>query len=239
MAYDEYGNVVEDTNPGFQPFGYAGGLYDRDTGLVRFGARDYDAVAGRWTAKDPARLGGGRLNFYSALSENPINNVDITGLRPIVINLLQPGTEHYANFVAAVNAGSFNGADVVIGGHSGSIYFVDESPNGHFHDDYLGRKKFLYGEDILQLIDKFAPGLPGDAKVVLAGCNTAKDPGDSAWESLTDYLNRHRGYETHGTPNYLFIDPSGDVRIRGKVGGPEGVEDVTAPTEQWTIVGRR
>ena len=24
MAYDEYGNVVEDTNPGFQPFGYAG-----------------------------------------------------------------------------------------------------------------------------------------------------------------------------------------------------------------------
>jgi hypothetical protein len=29
-----------DTAPGLQPFGFAGGLYDSDTGLVRFGARD-------------------------------------------------------------------------------------------------------------------------------------------------------------------------------------------------------
>jgi YD repeat-containing protein len=34
MDYDEWGRVIQDTNPGFQPFGYAGGLYDRDTGLV-------------------------------------------------------------------------------------------------------------------------------------------------------------------------------------------------------------
>lgn len=32
--YDEFGRVVLDTNPGFQPFGFAGGLYDSDTGLV-------------------------------------------------------------------------------------------------------------------------------------------------------------------------------------------------------------
>ena len=38
MDYDEWGRVVLDANPGFQPFGYAGGLYDRDAGLVRFGA---------------------------------------------------------------------------------------------------------------------------------------------------------------------------------------------------------
>jgi uncharacterized protein RhaS with RHS repeats len=42
MDYDEFGNVIMDSNPGFQPFGFAGGLYDRDTRLVRFGARDYD-----------------------------------------------------------------------------------------------------------------------------------------------------------------------------------------------------
>ena len=34
------GNITSDTNPGFQPFGFAGGLYDTDTGLTRFGARD-------------------------------------------------------------------------------------------------------------------------------------------------------------------------------------------------------
>jgi uncharacterized protein RhaS with RHS repeats len=47
IDYDEFGRVLTDTNPGFQPFGFAGGLYDRDTGLVRFGARDYDPLTGR------------------------------------------------------------------------------------------------------------------------------------------------------------------------------------------------
>jgi YD repeat-containing protein len=47
MDYDAWGNVLLDTNPGFQPFGFAGGLYDSDTGLVRFGARDYDPETGR------------------------------------------------------------------------------------------------------------------------------------------------------------------------------------------------
>ena len=36
MDYDDWGNVTQDTNPGMQPFGFAGGIYDRDTGLVRF-----------------------------------------------------------------------------------------------------------------------------------------------------------------------------------------------------------
>jgi RHS repeat-associated protein len=84
MAYDEYGNVVEDTNPGFQPFGYAGGIYDRDTGLVRFGARDYDAVAGRWTAKDPIRFRGGE-NLYGYVDSDPINAIDIQGELPILL----------------------------------------------------------------------------------------------------------------------------------------------------------
>jgi len=53
LDYGPFGRVLLDTNPGFQPFGYAGGLYDLHTGLVRFGARDYDPETGRWTAKDP------------------------------------------------------------------------------------------------------------------------------------------------------------------------------------------
>ncbi|MGB8329014.1 MAG: hypothetical protein WCE62_02730 [Polyangiales bacterium] len=43
MDYDAFGRVLHEYNPGFQPFGFAGGLYDDDTGLVRFGARDYEA----------------------------------------------------------------------------------------------------------------------------------------------------------------------------------------------------
>jgi RHS repeat-associated protein len=65
MDYDEFGRVLLDTNPGFQPFGFAGGLYDPDTGLIRFGARDYDAEVGRWTAKDPLLFDGGDTNPYA------------------------------------------------------------------------------------------------------------------------------------------------------------------------------
>lgn len=44
MDYDEFGNVLEDTNPGFHPFGFAGGLYDQEIGLTRFGVRDHQKL---------------------------------------------------------------------------------------------------------------------------------------------------------------------------------------------------
>ncbi len=59
IDYDEFGQVLQDTNPGFQPFGFAGGLWDAQTGVVRFGARDYDPRIGRWTSKDPILFDGG------------------------------------------------------------------------------------------------------------------------------------------------------------------------------------
>src|SRR3954467_918701 len=65
IDWDEFGNVLSDTAPGTQPFGFAGGLKDADTGVTRFGARDYDPVTGRWTAKDPLRFGGALANLYS------------------------------------------------------------------------------------------------------------------------------------------------------------------------------
>jgi RHS repeat-associated protein len=63
LDYDPFGRVVLDTNPGFQPFGFAGGLYDPLTGLVRFGARDYDSETGRWTMKDPIGFARGTQIF--------------------------------------------------------------------------------------------------------------------------------------------------------------------------------
>ena len=80
LDYDAWGNVLQDTNPGFQPFGFAGGLYDRDTGLVRFGARDYDPQTGRWTARDPILFDGGQTNLYTYVGNDPVNFVDRNGL---------------------------------------------------------------------------------------------------------------------------------------------------------------
>lgn len=61
------------------PFGYAGGIEDPETGLVRFGARDYDPRLGRWTAKDPIRWRGGQANLYEYVEGDPVNRVDPTG----------------------------------------------------------------------------------------------------------------------------------------------------------------
>jgi len=80
LGYDEFGNVLGDTSPGFQPFGFAGGLYDPDTKLVRFGSRDYDATAGRWTAKDPIGFSGRDGNLYLYSFTDPINLFDPSGL---------------------------------------------------------------------------------------------------------------------------------------------------------------
>jgi len=79
IDYDEFGVILNDTNPGFQPFGFAGGLYDTQTNLTRFGARDYDAETGRWTAKDPIGFGGGSTNLYAYVSNNPVNFTDTSG----------------------------------------------------------------------------------------------------------------------------------------------------------------
>lgn len=79
IDYDPFGKVVADTNPGFQPFGFAGGLFDPETGLVRFGLRDYDAETGRWTAKDPILFEGGDSNLYAYVGSDPVNFIDPTG----------------------------------------------------------------------------------------------------------------------------------------------------------------
>ncbi len=99
IDYDEFGRVLDDTNPGFQPFGFAGGLYDRDTGLVHFDARDYDPEVGRFTAKDPIGFDGGDTNLYAYAFNDPVSFVDPSGnFIPIAIA------------AAVVGGGLINGA---------------------------------------------------------------------------------------------------------------------------------
>ena len=86
IDYDEFGNQTVTWNTGAisdraLPIGFAGGLYDQDTGFVHFGARDYDPVVGRWIGKDPTRFRGG-VNLYMYAWNDPVNFVDRTGRQP-------------------------------------------------------------------------------------------------------------------------------------------------------------
>ncbi|MGZ6418301.1 MAG: RHS repeat-associated core domain-containing protein, partial [Pseudobdellovibrio sp.] len=83
IEYDEYGNILNNSNPSFQPILFAGGLYDFDTKLYRFGARDYDPTIGRWTTKDPIGFAGGDTNLYAYVSGNPMSRTDTKGTGPL------------------------------------------------------------------------------------------------------------------------------------------------------------
>jgi RHS repeat-associated protein len=125
--------VVLNTNPGFQPFGYAGGLYEASTGLVRFGARDYDAESGRWTSRDPISFSGADANLYEYAFGDPISYTDPTGLYTEVIiwHPVGGGGSSFGHVSVRINGTSYSW------GPDG----MDIQP----FDKYIGRQGFREG----------------------------------------------------------------------------------------------
>ncbi|OIP99635.1 MAG: hypothetical protein AUK35_07175 [Zetaproteobacteria bacterium CG2_30_46_52] len=163
MDYDDWGNITYVDTPGFaahgcanaadtgcigavQPFGFAGGIYDRDTGLTRFGARDYDPVTGRWTAKDPIKFAGGDSNLYGYVLGDPVNLIDMNGLETYGVSLnltggAGVGTTHGV-FVGFDNNGGFD-VQVTHGvgqfsGAAGSVTLNYERTNASSVSDLTG-----------------------------------------------------------------------------------------------------
>uniref|UniRef100_A0A6Q2YW04 Teneurin-2 n=1 Tax=Esox lucius TaxID=8010 RepID=A0A6Q2YW04_ESOLU len=81
LQYTAYGEVYHDSNPDFNMVvGFHGGLYDPLTKLVHFAQRDYDVLAGRWTAPDHKLLPKvGRepapFNLYMFKNNNPLSDM--------------------------------------------------------------------------------------------------------------------------------------------------------------------
>lgn len=82
LDYDAWGRVTFDSNPGWQPFGFAGGLYEPEAGLVRFGARVYVPTIGRWASPDSRGLPG---DAYVYSGNDPIGRFDPDGEVPITV----------------------------------------------------------------------------------------------------------------------------------------------------------
>jgi RHS repeat-associated protein len=155
MEYDAFGNVMVDTNPNFQPFGFAGGLYDTETRLVRFGARDYDNEVGRWTAKDPKRFRGGDLELYSYTFDDPINFHDPKGKNTIAIGSGIGGT--VAGPPGAVIGGIIGiGIGIGIGlyiAYNNSEVPIKELPEPLHSPETLGERPDLEGLSDEKLLD--------------------------------------------------------------------------------------
>lgn len=240
LGYDNFGNVLTDTAPAFQPFGFAGGLYDPDTALVRFGARDYDAQAGRWTAKDPIGFGGGDSDLYGYNWSDPVNIVDANGLSGML-------TIH--------STGEKGSSDNLFSGHSWITYTPDGGTltsygtygnhpegqvNGLLQDEELRRgygmgdttrKTWIsdYEERKLQkLIDDYkAKGEKG-----WSSSNTCSSFASDAWYAATDErLDPNPAGDPWPTPTGLsqsIVDANGRIKHRVLVPGPIHV-GVTTP----------
>ncbi len=162
MSYDEFGNeteaVTSSAPSGYPalPFGFAGGLYDPATGLVRFGARDYDATIGRWTSKDPIRFRGAQSNIYVYVGNDPVNTTDMRGTAPFCNWSSQP---------------------VLVGGGTGPGH--GHSEGGGFGTAYIAPGQCVSADEPVQT----SAGPLSDVDVVDWNGDGRADPPMSAWDT--------------------------------------------------------
>jgi RHS repeat-associated protein len=122
IDYDSFGNIIADSNPEFRmPFGFAGGLYDPDTELVRFGFRDYDPDVGRWTTKDPIFFAGGDTDLYGYCISNPVNFIDPDGMRLTVSQQVKVSVISGIGSAAGYIVGGLVGAPTLGGALGGAV----------------------------------------------------------------------------------------------------------------------
>jgi len=180
IDYDVWGNVTSDSNPGFQPFGFAGGIYDQHTGLVRFGARDYDPQTGRWTAKDPIRFAGGDINLYGYVRNVPLLNIDPSGL-----DWFRPDSHPY-------KAGR-EGTIVRPGPIGNGRYIDDYVPAGHtfasIHDSFVDEMThYGFSDWLINIPSMFPAYMVAVSQEILNSISGVIEANEFNHDALHDYL---------------------------------------------------
>jgi len=145
-------------------FGFAGGIWDEDTGLIRFGVRDYDPEIGRWTGKEPLGFSGGR-NWYSYCDDDPVNYWDLDGENPTGVLGAEIGS--FAGPLGAAIGFTLGTAIGIIAGK----YLGDEindylSPEVSFDYDSDYDPSRYYTGDTCEIPDEWLPEGFGEPTVI-------------------------------------------------------------------------
>jgi RHS repeat-associated protein len=122
-SYDAYGVKGATTGTfGDLEIGFAGGIEDPLTKLVRFGFRDYEPASGRWTARDPIGQAGGP-NTYEYVAGNPVDGRDPMGLDGFWSGLADRVSNFFTNehTSTALDAVNSVAGDTAIGEAAGTL----------------------------------------------------------------------------------------------------------------------
>jgi len=80
-SYEPFGQVLAQQETVAQPFKFVGrfGVMAEPNGIYYMRARYYDPSVGRFISEDPLGFGGGDVNFFAYVLNDPVNWVDPTG----------------------------------------------------------------------------------------------------------------------------------------------------------------
>ncbi len=87
-AYTPFGVLAGQEEAVEQPFKFVGqfGVMTENNGWYYMRARSYDPEMGRFISEDPLGFGGGDVNLYAYVSNDPVNLVDPEGLWSVTID---------------------------------------------------------------------------------------------------------------------------------------------------------
>ena len=80
-AYEPFGTILSEQETITQPFKFVGqyGVMAEPSGLYYMRARYYDPSVGRFVSEDPLGFGGGDVNLFAYVRNNPVNSIRSAG----------------------------------------------------------------------------------------------------------------------------------------------------------------
>jgi RHS repeat-associated protein len=159
-TYEPFGNVSI-TGSSSNNYQFTG-REDDGTGLEFNRARYYDALIGRFISEDPSGFGGGDVDLYVYVSDNPTTFLDPLGLNPVELDRSAPD---YVTFTLGGGLITAGGGSVTINLHNGNTYWggwadggVQAGPSASL---MFGKLKVPLGNPSASQVDAFIGGVTG------------------------------------------------------------------------------